>query len=248
MQSPNPRPGQPAKKSRLEGATGSLPMNESCNEPVATTDIPSEPAGEPSSGMTNAHTTTQPPIDRPLINCLDAAEAFDSSDTDHLPTTAVRAQKQGGNITSMSPVVDMFPMIHSEGFSILDEFFKQPSVDLGSSSDVVGLTKGPVSAVNINCQPALLESTVIPSIPCASTAPQHPPSTAGVEFIKSLVYNCAGLIALRVDSSAPLELIFPAGFKVDLHPFLFREINKGSVILENRRKLVADLCLAANSF
>jgi hypothetical protein len=76
-------------------------------------------------------------------------------------------------------------MIHGEGFSILDEFFEQSSVDLGSSSDVVGLTTGPVSAVNINCQPTLLESTVIPSIPCASTAPQHPPSTAALNAIFS---------------------------------------------------------------
>ena len=77
-------------------------------------------------------------------------------------------------------------------------------------------------------------------------SPRH--AVLGVEFIKSFIDNCSGLIALRVDSSALLELIFLARFEIDLHPFLFREINKGSVILENRGKLIADLCLAANSF
>jgi len=136
----------PVNRQKNQGSHWSLPTNRSCNEPVAATDIPSEPAGEPFSGMRNAHTTSKLHIDGQLINCLDAAGAFDSYDTDNPPTSAVRAQEQGGNIT---PVVDVFPVIHGEGFSILDEFFEQPSrADAGVTVNVTADTSGkPLSRI-----------------------------------------------------------------------------------------------------
>jgi hypothetical protein len=89
-------------------------------------------------------------------------------------------RRKVATLISISPVLEMFPIIHGEGISILDKFFEQSSVDLGSSSDVAELEKGPASAANINCQPALLEPTVVPSIPGTSTAPQHPSSTSAL--------------------------------------------------------------------
>jgi hypothetical protein len=42
---------------------------------------------------------------------------------------------EGGKITSASPVGDM---THRDGFTILDKYFEQSTVDLGSVSDVEG--------------------------------------------------------------------------------------------------------------
>jgi hypothetical protein len=148
MQGLSTRTSRLPKKLKLadnECLTNSLPTEGPFKEPAtngSTSETPTEPFSKHlSKTPTNAFATNEPTINKSSVNCLDTAKALDSFDIDNLPTSAIHIQIEGDEITSTLLVDDMFLMTHSDGFAILNKFFKQPAIRLRPMSDVEGLRK-----------------------------------------------------------------------------------------------------------
>jgi hypothetical protein len=117
-------------------------MNGASKEP-ATNDSTSETAAETSANsLTNGKSaTSEPAINRSYINNTNTVEAPESSNVADLPTSAIHIQIEGGEIMSLSPKGDMFPMTHGDGLTILDEYFEQSATGSGPANDVEGVDK-----------------------------------------------------------------------------------------------------------
>jgi hypothetical protein len=164
MQGPSTGTSRLPKKLKLadnECLTDSLPTEGPFKEPATGGSTSETPFSEhPSETPTNASATSEPTIDKSSVNCPDTAEAPDSSNTDDLPTSAIHIQIEGDEITSASPADDMFPMTHSDGFAILNEFFEQPAISSRPMSNVEGLGKWPAFTAESTHRDEVLEHTV----------------------------------------------------------------------------------------
>jgi hypothetical protein len=120
----------------------------------------------------------EPTIDKPSIDRLDIADPAKSSGTDDLSTSAINIQAEGDEITSALPADDMFPMTHSDGFAILNEFFEQPAISSGLVSDMEGLGKWPAFTAESTHRDEIHEHIVWSNTPKVSNALHYSPSTA----------------------------------------------------------------------
>ncbi|KAM3064611.1 hypothetical protein ACMFMF_011901, partial [Clarireedia jacksonii] len=172
-----------AKKPKLADdnvCTDALPTNGASKEP-ATDEYTSETVVETSANpsATSKSTTSEPATNRPYINNTNTVEAPKPSDAADLPMSATHIQIEGGEIMSLSPDGDMFPITHGDGLNILDKYFGQSAIGLGPAKDTEGLEKWPIcTAESIYHDKALEPPVVWSNTPVALTAPRHPPTAS----------------------------------------------------------------------
>jgi hypothetical protein len=161
--------GRPAKKPKLADdntITDALPTNGASKEP-ATDDSTSETAAETSANppANGKSATSEPAINRSYIDNTNTVEAPESSNAADLPTSATHIQIEAGEIMSLSPKGDMFPMTHGDGLTILDEYFEQSAIGSGPANNAEGLDKWPTFTAESIYQDKALEPTVWSNTP-----------------------------------------------------------------------------------
>jgi len=143
--------GRPVKKPKFaddNAITDALPTNGVSKEP-ATDDSTSETAAETSVNppVNGKSATSEPAINRLDVDNINTAEVLESSNVANLPTFAIHIQNEGGEIMSLSPKGDMFPMTHGDGLTFLDEHFGQSAIGSSPVNDVEGFDKWLIYAV-----------------------------------------------------------------------------------------------------
>ncbi|PQE14720.1 Vacuolar sorting-associated 3 protein [Rutstroemia sp. NJR-2017a BBW] len=174
--------GRQAKKPKLADeniSTDALPTNGASKE-LAIDEYTSETAAETSANPTanSKSTTSEPATNRPYIDNINTVEAPKPSDAADLPTSTTHIQNKGGEIASLPPDGDMFPITHSDGLNILDKYFGQSAIGLGPANDVEGLEKWPICTAESIYQDKALGPAVWSNPPAALAASQHPPTAS----------------------------------------------------------------------